>query len=276
METYATRLRDFGLKIRQKVNVPVVLSSIAAVLMVGALVHQTSRISHLERRAINRNSSDWYSTRPPFFKPTRSPYYSMVPGAIYTQWGRRNCTSRTARTVYSGVVGGSYYTHTGGGSNQLCLHLTPQWKNYSGSTTLEGTIYGSEYELTKGSGIFPKRKYPLHDQNVPCSVCEIKVPSTTLMIPGRVSCPPMWYSEYSGYIMSAHYSHKGRNQYICVDGEPEGTTGGYKNENGNLLYLVKVVTGSIPSPPYIDKRELACVVCSKLFANPSYYRPEPH
>ena len=37
-------------------------------------------------------------------------------GTLYVRWGLDQCPS-TAQLVYSGRAGGSYYSHSGGGSN---------------------------------------------------------------------------------------------------------------------------------------------------------------
>ena len=37
-------------------------------------------------------------------------------GTVFVRWGHDECPS-TAQLVYSGRVGGSYYTHYGSGSN---------------------------------------------------------------------------------------------------------------------------------------------------------------
>ena len=55
----------------------------------------------------------------------------------------------------------------------------------------------------------------LHDHDAPCAVCYIE---------SRGSHSG-WTLEYKGYLMSAHHGHKGRTQFICVDGNAEGTTG---------------------------------------------------
>ena len=83
------------------------------------------------------------------------------------------------------------------------------------------------------------------------------------MIPARNKCYDGWTTEYSGYLSTGYYVDAGASEYICVDGEPEVIKGGTANTDGKLLYLVEGRCGSLPCPPYINGRELTCVVCTK-------------
>jgi hypothetical protein len=84
------------------------------------------------------------------------------------------------------------------------------------------------------------------------------------MIPARNVCPSGWNLEYKGYLMSAYYgNNNGRTQFICVDGNAEGTTGSQSSQDGAVLYFVESICGSLPCPPYATGKELTCVVCTK-------------
>ncbi|CAI9737336.1 Hypothetical predicted protein [Octopus vulgaris] len=164
------------------------------------------------------------------------------------------------------VAGGQWYENTGGGSNLLCLPNDPIWANYTTEVEEGGYIYGSEYELT----FYPTNKLfsfanaeSIHDHNVPCAVCLTRKPAVVMMLPARTKCYARWTAEYSGYLMTASSVHKGRLEYVCVDYAPEADPAGYRNENGALLYFVQAACGSLPCPPYVNGRELTCVVCSK-------------
>ena len=63
--------------------------------------------------------------------------------------------------------------------------------------------------------------------------------------------------------MAGHYSHKGRSEFICVDGNPTATIGTHVDKNGALLYFVEGACGSLPCGPYTNGYELTCVVCTK-------------
>ena len=49
-------------------------------------------------------------------------------GVVYVRWGHTDCPTNTgAQRVYRGVVGGSHYRHSGGGSNPQCLPCDPRY-----------------------------------------------------------------------------------------------------------------------------------------------------
>ena len=103
--------------------------------------------------------------------------------------------------VYSGITGGSSWTHSGGGSNYLCMPKVPEYTlPYSSSgPEYKSYIYGAEYQ------------YPLQGSlghNVPCAVCHVSNRSAVLMIPGKTTCPTNWTRECYGYIMSKNYASK--------------------------------------------------------------------
>ena len=44
-------------------------------------------------------------------------------GVVYTRWGKISCPNGTGtELVYAGRAGGSWFRHTGGGANYLCMH----------------------------------------------------------------------------------------------------------------------------------------------------------
>ena len=156
-------------------------------------------------------------------------------------------------------MGGSWYNHQGGGSNYLCLPLNPIFDRIIPGDQGYSYIYGTEYEIS-GLNTFPRN---LHDHDAPCAVCHAESRGSHVMIPARNVCPSGWTLEYKGYLMSAYVGHKGRTQFICVDENPEATTGSHGNENGALLHFVESHCGSLPCPPYDNGKELTCVVCTK-------------
>ena len=166
--------------------------------------------------------------------------------------------------IIAGVVGGSHYTHTGGGSNYLCLHRDPEWgpKTTSGFQSY-GHLYGAEYEIYSNDPFSKANAQSLPDNDVPCAVCLVSGRPTKLMIPARLTCPDGWTKEYSGYLMAEAYTHKGRTTYVCMDNAPEVMDGGGSNQNGVLFYNTEAACGSLPCPKYGDGWEVTCVVCSK-------------
>ncbi|XP_070183611.1 uncharacterized protein, partial [Littorina saxatilis] len=152
--------------------------------------------------------------------------------------------------VNSGVAGGKLHSHKGSGTNPLCLTLTPQFDDAKVPSHY-GYLYGAEYETIPGH----------HDHDVPCSVY-LASQSTTIMVPGTLSCPSGWTSQYTGHLVSQLADHFA-TEYVCLDGSPEHSLNDESNENGLLFYYVITVCGSLPCAPYINNRVVTCVVCSK-------------
>eukprot|EP00058_Branchiostoma_floridae_P013322 XP_002598810.1 hypothetical protein BRAFLDRAFT_74513 [Branchiostoma floridae] len=181
-------------------------------------------------------------------------------GSVYIRWGRTTCPNDTETSIiYDGIAGGTYYTHTGGGANYVCLPKDPEWGVFTDG--LQGTAYmhGAEYQHPGNS---PFQGASLSNHNVPCAVCHVASRGSKLMIPARLSCPSGWTPEYKGYVMTESLSHY-RSEFVCMDGEPETRPGGHVNENGALFYPVEARCGSLPCPNYVQGRELTCVVCTK-------------
>ena len=102
-----------------------------------------------------------------------------------------------------------------------------------------------------------------YEQDVPCVVCQVNHRSSTIMIPARTACYPGWTLEYWGYLMSGHRDLPASTDYYCVDADQEAVKGRGQNDNGYLLFFVEGRCGSLPCPPYVNGRELTCVVCTK-------------
>ena len=177
-------------------------------------------------------------------------------GAVYTRWGRTSCpTGQQTELVYSGRSGGSYYGHSGGAANLICMPNDPEFLSYSSGTQGYSYVYGFRVSQD-GSQPLGRSTY----NNLPCAVCYTSTRDTILTIPAKVNCPTNWTIEYSGYLMAGHYSHTGRTLYECVDRNPEtGTSGG----NSALLYHVEPDCNVFSCPPYSSSKEITCVVCSR-------------
>ena len=181
-------------------------------------------------------------------------------GTTYVRWGRTTCPGNGSEIIYSGYAGGSY---TGAAVSLLCLPLDPDWALHTDTEEdYSGYMYGAEYQPNMGRtdqffGIGHA------DQDVPCVVCNVKGRSSAIMVPGKTRCHPGWTSEYTGYLMLGHHHQKAATDYYCIDKEPEVVSGGSKDENGKLLSFVEARCGALKCPPYVNGRELTCVVCSK-------------
>ena len=199
--------------------------------------------------------------------PLKHPLLRLLPPMLYgrvtyIRWGRTSCpTVDGTEYVYNGITAGSHKTHTGGGSNLICMVNATDAKYHPGavsSTERPTYIYGTEYE-TAGHSL-----NSVHDQNVPCVACHVTTRSAQLMIPGTYQCPRGWTTEYMGWLMSDRYLHKGRTEFVCVDKYPESLPGLGNSVDGALLHPVQVDCHfGIPCPPYVDPKDLACVVCTK-------------
>lgn len=168
----------------------------------------------------------------------------------------------------AGLAAGNYYNYHGGAADYICVTMDTLWGEYDDSHQSHSSrLYGVECEFGEqfsdgGARFFGQNLYQ-HD--VSCAVCRSNRP-TTLMIPGRNQCYPGWTMEYSGYLVSgrAESDHDvSATNYACLDSRPETVLGDVKDENGKLMVLVEGYCGSLKCPPYVQYREITCVVCSK-------------
>nr|XP_022337655.1 short-chain collagen C4-like [Crassostrea virginica] len=178
---------------------------------------------------------------------------------IYTRWGKKTCPS-TAELVHSGYVGGSWYDQYGSAVEPLCLPRDPVWGIYrDGHDSARAYVYGAEYETYS----FSDYMSTLVQHDVPCAVCLVPNRSVVEMFPARKRCYNGWKKEYHGYLMAGNYQHRAGTKYTCVDSHPDTLHGGQANKNGYLFHMVEARCGSLKCPPYVEGRELSCVVCSK-------------
>lgn len=183
-------------------------------------------------------------------------------GTTYVRWGRTVCPGNGSVTMYSGFAGGSHYTHSGAAASMLCLHNDPDWKSYDDGKQDAAFIYGAEYNDKTRKNKGPNVNNLLED-DVPCVVCNVQRRSSKIMIPGKSTCSPGWTVEYWGYLMAGCYNHAAASDYYCVDEDPEAISETKADKNGYLLYYVEGRCGSLPCEPYVENRELTCVVCTK-------------
>ncbi|XP_048744347.2 short-chain collagen C4-like [Ostrea edulis] len=178
---------------------------------------------------------------------------------VYTRWGKKTCPSN-AELVLSGITGGSHYSDSGAAVDPLCLPRDPEWGRYKdGVDGHKAYVYGAEYQTS--SSLSNLRS--LHDHDVPCAVCLIHNRSVLRVFPARKTCYKGWKLEYDGYLMAGRHNHAAATTYKCVDKKPDTVTGGHSDRNGYLFYSVEARCGSLKCPPYVNGRELVCVVCSR-------------
>jgi len=121
-------------------------------------------------------------------------------------------------------------------------------------------IHGTEYELHSAA---PLTSSVSDENNVPCAVCFASSRAAVVMIPAKTTCPSNWTTEYIGYLMSTHHTGGHRSMYECVDKNAESLPNSGGNQNGAELWHVEVDCGyQIPCPPYVEEKELTCIVCT--------------
>lgn len=180
----------------------------------------------------------------------------------YTRWGRNSCPEG-AELIYKGFAASGHYGHSGGISSVVCLIDNPTFANDSVNDGDQNgaLLYGTEYE-TKAYGIGTLKE--LHESDAPCAVCLKPEATLTLMIPGTIHCPADWHKEYEGYLMGTHYILASTHEVACVDINPEKTkSSSSANSDGYLWYPTEAECSSLPCPPYVQDRELSCVVCTQ-------------
>ncbi|XP_070189455.1 uncharacterized protein [Littorina saxatilis] len=170
--------------------------------------------------------------------------------STFVHWGSSTC-SNLSGIVYSGVVGGAWYRHSGSATNYLCMTMSPVASSHP-VTGVVAYLYGSEYET-----------WDSYQFRVPvCAVCRSTL-STTVMIPGTNVCTPGWHLQYSGFIMTGTYFHDAGSEYICVDSKLENTTLGDASQEGAVLEYTVTRCGTLPCTVYSNNTVVTCAVCSK-------------
>ena len=161
--------------------------------------------------------------------------------------------------MYSGMAGGTFVTHEGGGANMLCMPMDPEYTlTHQWGVLGHAHIYKVEYNIpAQGT----------HNHNVPCAVCHVSTRSATFMIPAKTSCPSSWIREYCGYIMTSYRgAGRGRLVFECIDEDQESLVNSTSaDNNGGILHHVEAACGAagLPCPPYSAYKEVNCVVCTK-------------
>jgi hypothetical protein len=168
-------------------------------------------------------------------------------------------------TLIAGFVGGSSHTDSGAAVDHLCLTNDPQWGIYDSKVNAHPLIGGALFhfwDIGVPNSPFDFDKYNLHQ--VACSVCMKRRRVSTIVIPTRKDCYGDWVKEYNGYLYAGHPEHGAASEYICMDETPDVLNKSSTWSGKKLLYPVMVnCNGAIPCPPYVNGREVTCVVCSR-------------
>ena len=108
-------------------------------------------------------------------------------GAMYVRWGKSSCPQIDGtELMYSGMAGGTHYSHEGGGANLLCMPADPQYTlPHRSGVRGQSHIYKVEYSVPLRGG---------NNHEVPCAVCHVSTRPAVFMIPAKTSCPSSWTS----------------------------------------------------------------------------------
>ena len=165
-----------------------------------------------------------------------------------------------------GRVAGWRLTPQGGGTNYLCMPLSPLYSKpptpgYQSKASLFGVEYGHVEDLFAR---IPGRGPEISYLAVPCAVCRVEQRGSLMMIPARNVCPSrLWTREYHGYLMT-DTSNSTRPEYICVDADATGVRVLQSRRHAGKALLTSV-TGQcdvLPCPNYRQDWELTCAVCT--------------
>ena len=158
--------------------------------------------------------------------------------------------------MISGYTGKSYFDN-GGGVDYQCLHFDPEWP----ASAVEGLqhysyIYGVQYHDPPG-WIEDANK-----QDAPCVVCNVSNRTRQIMIPARETCPEGWEREYNGFLAAQRHTDC-PSSFVCLDANFEYVPGGSESPGGGTFYIVEARCGTLPCPPYVEGKEVACAVCTQ-------------
>ena len=183
---------------------------------------------------------------------------AQIGGAVYVRWGRTVCPSgQETELVYAGTAGGSYYSHSGGAANIICMPRNPDHLRYRSGQ--QGYSYVYEVRIS-GGGSQPLSSF--YGYYLPCAVCYTHARDTILKIPAKVNCPANWTREYYGYLLTEYYGHSGRLMYECIDKDPERKASA-SSSSAYLYHVEPVCNNGLSCAPYDSSKELTCVVCSR-------------
>ncbi|XP_070562033.1 short-chain collagen C4-like [Ptychodera flava] len=220
-------------------------------------VHEAGYDGSVRRDDMQRNSSSSSSSLGHSNQP-------LTTGSVYVRWGRTTCPNTGAELVYAGLAAGSHFSHNGGSTSYECLPTDPEWENFNDAWNSKAYIYGAEYETSTFDPFSHENSFsaPIHNGAVPCALCRVPTRGVKVMMAAKTICPEKWTKEYSGYLMASKFDQLAQYLFECVDESPEVRPGTNTNQDGAQFYLIESHCGSLPCAPYVNGRELTCVVCT--------------
>lgn len=106
---------------------------------------------------------------------------------------------------------------------------------------------------------------PVVAWQVPCAVCENSRAVSTFTLYGNTTCPSGFTTDYTGYVFSTYYYRWYKNQFVCVDDNPQYYDTGLGTGSQNQAEMVPAefeACGQFSCPPWVQDREVACAQCS--------------
>ena len=177
----------------------------------------------------------------------------------YVRWGGKDCPGNGTSMLYKGYMAGNKWDNHGGGTNSLCLPEAPTWAEHIDGHHSGSLIYGTEIEI---DGAVSNKMFGsnVHNEDLSCAMCA-STRASVAMFPGLSKCLDGWTTEYQGYLVASHPGWKGSSDFVCLDSN--FMKGKNTGNNEHVVNPVEVKCGALPCPPYVEGREVACVVCSK-------------
>ncbi|XP_036355115.1 uncharacterized protein LOC118761383 [Octopus sinensis] len=130
-------LAKLSRNVSQRLSISSLIGFALFLVLAITILYQDSRIAKMEEKS---NTNRFVSKRSADEEHQPQPMPPIPgPGSLYTRWGRTTCPCNS-RLVYDGVVGGQFYTQSGGGSNLLCLPNDPIWANFTDGYQKAGSI----------------------------------------------------------------------------------------------------------------------------------------
>lgn len=164
-----------------------------------------------------------------------------------------------------GTMAGAKHDGSGSGSNYQCLTSSPTYDANNGAVNSDrGYIYGMELKLdtTDSTSVIDLGN---DESTIPCTVCQVISSKSVFMVPGLLTCPSGYATEYTGYLASDSTDGTTSKSYICLD--KDASYAGATSNNQGLLYLTEIRCGSLSCSTFTDNAEIPCAVCSRAITS---------
>ncbi|XP_022110552.1 uncharacterized protein LOC110990064 [Acanthaster planci] len=142
--------------------------------------------------------------------------------------------------LIAGFAATAHDQHPDGAVDFFCLPTDPEWSAFfNDGLNSQSYLFGVEFKVETFDPFSHENAEFLDQRSVPCAVCRVLDRGTQLLFPAKLGCPANWTEEYRGSLMSGNHDHAQRSQAVCVDEVPEVVSGGRKDGNGALFYIIE-------------------------------------